>query len=137
MTILRRPAAGATHDDAVEQLLGNLLRWGVLIAAAIVAIGGALWLVHTAGNTADWRVFRGEPESLTSVRAIIAGAVALQPASIVQFGIVCLLATPILRVAFSLVAFALQRDRLYMLITTIVLALLLFSLLGGHGGHGG
>ena len=137
MTMLRRPSADSLHDDAVEQLLGNLLRWGVLLAAAVVAIGGVLYLMHSAGETADWRVFRGEPESLRSVGAIVAGAMALHPASVVQLGILLLLATPILRVAFSLVAFALQRDGLYVLITTIVLALLLFSLLGGHGGHGG
>src|SRR3954468_21391206 len=133
MTDPRPPIPASAHDDAVEQLLGNLLRWGVLVAAAVVALGGVLWLAHVAGDTADWRVFRGEPESLRTVSGILARALARQPASIVQLGILCPLPPPILRVAFSLVAFALQRDRLYVLITAIVLALLLFSLLGGHG----
>ena len=123
------------HDDAVEQLLGNLLRWGVLVAGAIVALGGALFLSRHGMERPDYHVFRGEPPDLTSVRGILAGALALDPRAVVQLGVLALIATPILRVAFSLVAFLLQRDRLYVLITSIVLALLAFSLLGGHAAH--
>ena len=43
-----------------------------------------------------------------------------------------LIATPVTRVAFSILAFALQRDRIYMIITLIVLATLLFSIAGGR-----
>jgi uncharacterized membrane protein len=51
---------------------------------------------------------------------------------VIQFGLVLLIATPVARVAFSVVAFFLQRDRAYVAITSIVLAVLLFSLLGEH-----
>ena len=54
-----------------------------------------------------------------------------QSASIVQLGVVLLIATPIARVAFTLVAFAIQRDRTYVIITLIVLGLLLYGLLFG------
>ena len=50
----------------------------------------------------------------------------------IQLGLLVLIATPIARVAFSLVAFALQRDRIYVIVTLIVLAVLLYSLTGGH-----
>ena len=43
-----------------------------------------------------------------------------------------LLATPVARVAFSVVAFALQRDRLYVAVTLVVLGILLYSIVGGH-----
>jgi uncharacterized membrane protein len=41
-----------------------------------------------------------------------------------------LIATPIVRVAFSIVGFAMERDRMYVVFTLIVLAILLYSLLG-------
>ena len=47
---------------------------------------------------------------------------------IVQLGLVLLIATPVARVALTLGAFLLQRDRLYVVLTTIVLVLLLFGL---------
>jgi uncharacterized membrane protein len=49
----------------------------------------------------------------------------------IQIGILLLIATPILRVAFSLIGFALERDRKYVMITAIVLTLLLCGLIGG------
>jgi uncharacterized membrane protein len=60
--------------------------------------------------------------------------VALRPDAIVQLGLVLLIATPVARVAMSLVAFILQRDRVYVVVTALVLALLIFSLSGGIGG---
>jgi uncharacterized membrane protein len=51
--------------------------------------------------------------------------------AIVQLGLVMLIATPIARVAFTLIAFALQRDRVYVGVTLLVLALLLFGLFFG------
>lgn len=41
------------------------------------------------------------------------------------------MATPVLRVLVSVVAFAVERDGLYVVLTLIVLGLLSFSLFGG------
>jgi uncharacterized membrane protein len=38
-----------------------------------------------------------------------------------------LLATPVIRVAFSIIGFAIERDRTYVAITSVVLATLLVS----------
>jgi uncharacterized membrane protein len=126
-----RPA----RDHAVEQLLGNFLRWSVLTAAAIVLAGGLLYLARHGGEPVSYRTFHGQPAQLTTLRGIAAGALALDARAVLQLGVLALVATPILRVAFSLVAFLVQRDRMYVLITAIVLALLAFSLLGGHAAH--
>jgi uncharacterized membrane protein len=53
---------------------------------------------------------------------------------LIQLGLLLLIATPIARVAFSIVGFAIERDRLYVVFTLIVLAILLFSLLGSGFG---
>ena len=121
-------------DEQVNQLIGNLLRVGVIIAAIVAAIGGALYLAQHGQQVADYREFRGEPPELRSLRGILRSALALHSPAIVQLGLLLLIATPIARVAFSLVAFLIQRDRVYVVVTSIVLALLLFSLTGGTAG---
>jgi uncharacterized membrane protein len=54
---------------------------------------------------------------------------ALEPLAVCQLGLLVLLATPVARVAASVVGFALERDRLYAAITLAVLAILLASIL--------
>ena len=121
-------------DEQVDLLLGNLLRIGVIVATIVAGIGGVLLLAQHGLAPASGHVFVGEPPELRSVGRILRGVVALHPEAIVQLGLVLLVATPVARVAMSLVAFVLQRDRIYIVITTIVLALLIFSLTGGIPG---
>ena len=45
-----------------------------------------------------------------------------------QFGLLLLIATPVARVAMAVVGFALERDRLYVVVSLIVLTVLLLSL---------
>jgi uncharacterized membrane protein len=121
-------------DEQVDQLLGNLLRLGVIVAAIVAAIGGVLHLSQHGLEPAGHQVFRSEPPQLRSVGGIVRSALEFHTDAIVQLGLVLLIATPVARVALSLVAFILQRDKVYIVVTSIVLALLLFSLTGGIAG---
>jgi uncharacterized membrane protein len=127
------PAAptGAWTDDRVEQLVGRLLQAGVLLAAVVVIVGGAAVLATHGGAAPAFGEFLGTAPGLRSVLGIVRGALALDAPSIVQLGLVLLIATPVARVALTLVTFALQRDRLYVVITAIVLAVLAYGLLWG------
>ena len=123
------PESGSRWTDhQVEPIVGRLLQLGVLIATIVVLIGGAMLIAAHGGDVPSFRVFRGESSTLRSVSAAIRGAVALDPRGMVQLGLVLLIATPVARVALTLGAFLLQRDRLYVLLTTVVLVLLLFGL---------
>jgi uncharacterized membrane protein len=123
--------AGSRWDDEkIENLVGNLLRAGVLSAAVIVLIGAAVFLARNGFSTPDYKVFHGEASELRSVPGIVAEARAFRGRGIIQLGLLVLIATPIARVAFSAIAFALQKDRLYVFITCLVLAILVFSLSG-------
>jgi uncharacterized membrane protein len=119
-------------DFAVEQLVGRLLQIGVLISALVTLIGGAMLLARHGHEVPLYSPFRGEPEGLSTLTGIVRGAMAMDARSIIQFGLVMLIATPVLRVAFTLVAFAMQRDRKYVFITAIVLTLLLYGLVFGR-----
>ena len=96
--------SGATQK--VERVIGVLLQTGVLLSI-LVALG----------------LVSGAP-------AIVAAALAGRREAVIQLGVVILIATPIARVLLSLVAFALQRDRTYVVVTLIVLVVLLSGLFG-------
>jgi uncharacterized membrane protein len=49
---------------------------------------------------------------------------------LIQFGLLLLVATPVARVAFAVFAFARERDRVYLTVSLIVLAVLVYSLVG-------
>ncbi|HTE47742.1 MAG TPA: DUF1634 domain-containing protein [Gemmatimonadaceae bacterium] len=128
---MSKPTTGWSDHD-VEQLIGRLLQIGVAIAATVTIVGGTLLLAQHGLSRPTYSVFHGEPEHLTSLGGIWRGVVAMRSESIVQLGIVLLIATPVARVALTLVAFVLQRDRTYVFISTLVLGLLLYGLVLGH-----
>ncbi len=119
-------------DFRIEQVVGNLLRVGVVLAALVVAVGAVVFLVRHGGERPQYGLFRGEPSELQSVRGIVASALDGRGRGLIQLGLLLLVATPVARVVFSVFGFALERDRAYVVITLIVLGVLLFSLAGGH-----
>jgi uncharacterized membrane protein len=118
-------------ERETEQLIGRLLQVGVFLAAIVTLVGGVLLIREHGSVPPSFASFHGQPGNLTSLIGILRGVRAGQSDAIVQLGIVLLIATPIARVAFTLVAFAIQRDRTYVFITLLVLALLLYGLLFG------
>jgi uncharacterized membrane protein len=118
-------------DQQVEQIIGNLLRVGVIIAAVLCVAGGALYVIAYGHQPVNYQAFRSEPSDLRSVPGIFADAFALDSRGLIQLGLLLLILTPVARVAFSIFAFALEHDRMYIVITSIVLGLLIFSLMGG------
>jgi uncharacterized membrane protein len=117
-------------DRRVETIVGSLLQIGVILSAMVILTGGVIFLVRHGTEPASYRIFRGEPSDLRHVRGIIRTALALRGRGIIQLGLLLLIATPIARVAFSLFGFAEERDRMYMVFTSIVLVILLYSLVG-------
>ena len=118
------------NDLQMDQIIGTILRGGVLVSALVVFVGGVFYLVQYGFKQPGYQIFLGEPAFLRSVPGIIRDALALRSRGIIQLGLLLLIATPVVRVAFSIIGFALQRDRAYIMVTMIVLALLLFSLAG-------
>jgi uncharacterized membrane protein len=121
----------AWTDDQMEQIVGALLRSGVIAAALVVLAGGILYLIRYGATLPDYRVFRWEPGDLRNLSGIVTDTLSFHFRGIIQLGLLLLIATPVARVAFSIVAFALQRDRTYVTVTLIVFAMLMYSLIGG------
>jgi uncharacterized membrane protein len=125
-------SADSWDDLRIEVIIGTLLRTGVILAATVVLFGGVIYLTRHGYDAVNFGTFHGEPEALRSVTGILRGALHLSGRAIIQLGLLILIATPVARVAFSAVAFAIERDYLYVWITLFVLAVLLYSLLGSH-----
>ena len=119
-------------DERLERTIGAILRAGVIISTVFVLIGGIGYLWRFGGSRPEYRAFHGEPERLTSVIAIARGAVSLDWLEWIQFGLILLIATPVIRVLFSIPAFVAQRDYTYASITAIVAGVLLYSFLGSR-----
>jgi uncharacterized membrane protein len=117
------------NDQRIEVIIGALLRTGVILAASVVLLGGVLYLKRHGHEVANYATFHGEPENLKSVSQIVHGALAGSARAIIQLGLLLLIATPVARVIFSAIAFAIEHDYMYVVITLIVLGVLLYSLL--------
>lgn len=101
-------------DERIQQTIGILLRGGVTLSAAVVG-AGAIWYLAAHGSM---------PVELSpSAPPQWSG-----PHLLMLTGLVLLIATPVARVAFSLVAFLLEKDYVYVAISSLVLLVLLASI---------
>jgi uncharacterized membrane protein len=115
-------------DRRMDMAISDILRIGVSVAAAVVLTGWAMYLGDARGAVPDYRHFHDQPVSLASFASLLHGLEALDSLSIMQAGVLLLIATPVLRVVFCVAAFAVRKDVHYVLISGIVLMVLLYSL---------
>ncbi len=116
------------RDRQFEILLGQLLRIGFLLSAAVVLAGGLLYLIQYRHQSPQYQMFRGEPTDIRYVADVLRYALGGHSRGLIQLGLLLLIATPIARISFSVIEFARQRDWLYVTTTVIVLAVLIYSL---------
>lgn len=132
------------HKPAVletELLIAQLLRVGVIISFAVIAVGIIATLLTGQTGYQEVRLddlnslvgyHGGHPDFPDSFGAILTGLLAAKPYAIIALGLVILIAIPILRVAVSVIAFVRERDWTYVLITAFVLAMLILGLILGE-----
>lgn len=111
-------------------VISKLLRVGVLTAATITFIGGILFFIQHPGTIFAYDTFNSDSAWLRHPVIIVREAFAFKSRAVIQFGILILIATPVLRVILSLVGFTIEKDWVFVVITGIVAIVLLFSLLG-------
>ncbi len=129
---MKRKSIKTLTDKDMELLIGWFLRLGVVTACIVAVMGGIIYLYeHGMELVPDYKTFKGEPVSFTTFSGIIKGLVSGNPANIIQMGVVLLIVTPVLRIVLSLFSFAVQKDKLYVCITLIVLFVILFSMFSG------
>ena len=122
------PAAGrpapppASAKTFLERLVERLLLAVIAVSVTLMTLGVALGLAAGDGLSDAVLAVSGLPEALTS----------WEPAGYLSLGLIVLMATPFVRVAGALVVFAMERDRRYVLVTAVVLAVMCLSVLLGQ-----
>jgi uncharacterized membrane protein len=115
------------HVRRAELLISQVLRGGVVLSAMIIGIGMLGVVLQHSNQTSSLLAF-------DSLGAVWHGILAGNPLAVIMAGLLVLLATPVLRVAVSMVAFALEGDFRYVAITCLVLMILLVSFALGKAG---
>ncbi len=119
---------GKPTDQELDISVAGMLRFGVTLSALVLLAGGLLSLRHPWSAIPDYSQFQAGDISLRNISGILRGAVRLHPQSVMQLGLIVLIATPVARVVFCVVGFFRQRSFLYVAISSFVLIILLFSL---------
>ncbi|RZU43337.1 DUF1634 domain-containing protein [Edaphobacter modestus] len=124
------------QDKQLQRLISLTLRTGVLVAVLVGVLGGTVFLHSHRSDPVSFQTFVGAKSLFASPSRTVQQAFHPQTMdtenrglAIAQVGIICLLLTPIIRVALSIVGFALEHDRVYVVITAVVLATLTCSML--------
>ncbi len=121
-------------DTDIQAVIGWILRAGVLASIAIVTFGGIIYLYRHGHTVIDYTVFKGVPGFVHTPAGIWHGIIDFRGRAIIQLGILVLIATPVIRVIVSGIGFLLEKDYLYTAISLLVLSIIVFSALSGHGG---
>lgn len=113
---------------AIELRIGKILRFGTLFATLVMIIGLLLFLISGhSGYTGT-----AYPHNFGT---IIAGLGHFKAFAWLMTGLFLLILTPVLRVLASIFAFIKEKDRMYVIITLIVLVILIIAILLGHAGE--
>jgi uncharacterized membrane protein len=111
-------------DQRLEIAMGHMLRIGVTVAAIVVLTGGILYLSRPSGPVPDYSHFNGAPAADKHIVSIFTGALRFNSSSLIELGILLLIATPVLRVLLGFIGFVLMKDWLYAGVGALVLIIL-------------
>ncbi|MDH6353995.1 putative membrane protein [Dysgonomonas sp. PH5-45] len=123
----------------VELYIGRLLRYGVMLSCGITLLGGIVYMFQSHDDDITRRYAAsdipnqafGVEHYLRELSTIVPRLLAFDGAAIIQLGVIVLIATPIIRVVFSAIAFIIEKDYMYVAITLVVLCIIMANMLLG------
>jgi uncharacterized membrane protein len=115
-------------DQDLEQIIGQLLRYGTLVSSLVVLAGGVVYLIRHGGQSPQYGTFAGEPDKMKELGPMCKAILKGEGRPLIGLGLLLLIATPIARIVFSIFGYLLEKDYLYVLITGVVLAVILWNL---------
>ena len=118
----------AEQDIDLELAMARVLILGVRIASTLVIAGAALFLWRHGWETISYHLFLGEPAALLSLPAILHSVLQGHGRALIQLGLICLVLTPVVRVAMACLKFAQEKDYVYVGVSAFVLLVLLYAL---------
>jgi uncharacterized membrane protein len=119
-------------EKKAEEIMSNVLRWGIVATSLIVVIGMVIFLFTQGLEIPQYGRFDDQQMRFNNLPGIISEAFALNGLGIIQFGLLLLICVPIVRVAVSIYTFAMQRDSTYVIVSIIVLTVLIYSFVNSN-----
>lgn len=110
--------------EQIENTIGKILRYGVLLSSLVMIIGLILYIIMGATGYSETFHYR-------SINELFNGIISLKPYAIMMLGLLMLILTPVLRVVVSIYSFYKEHDYLYVYITALVLIILIISFIIG------
>jgi uncharacterized membrane protein len=112
-----------------QNIIGNLLRYGVWSSLALAFTGGIVYLLHHGKDIEDYSVYTEKEQNIFQIiRSVYEGLLAGKGDSIIYCGIILLFLTPVFRIVLSLFSFIKEKDYLYIIITSIVISIIILSI---------
>jgi uncharacterized membrane protein len=115
------------QDADLELVIGQLLRYGVILSSVIVAAGGVVYLYRHGAEQPRFSQFKGEPDKMKSLSPMWQSILRGEGRPLIQLGLCVLIATPIARIALSIIGYLLEKDYLYLVLTLVVLTIILWN----------
>jgi uncharacterized membrane protein len=115
------------QDKDLELIIGQLLRYGVLLSSLVVAAGAIVYFIRHGYQQPAFDTFRGEPDKMRKPLEMLKAIGHGEGRPLIAFGLLLLILTPITRIVFSIFGYLLEKDYLYVLITGFVLAVILWN----------
>lgn len=113
---------------ALDKVMATILRIGLYLSTSILLVGACIYFYHESGVKLDYHVFAGVPLEYTTLSGVMKSSLHFNSEGIMQLGLFVLILVPVARVLLSIYAFAKRNDYLYSVISLIVFAILLYSL---------
>ena len=128
---MTQPPPDMKKVHATEVLISTILRTGVIVSLVLIVTGTVVSFVRHPAYIASAaplkRLMALDGPREHSLQDVLDGVQQARGQAIIMVGLLLLIATPTLRVAVSVLAFVYQKDRVFVVFTSIVLLLLLLS----------
>lgn len=111
-----------------EMLIGSMLRVGLWLSVLIVLIGGTLYLIQNGNELIHYSAFQEEPPHVHTMAGILHSALTFSAVGIIEFGLLVLVLTQVIRVAMTVWLFAQEHDAVFTWISLSILAVLIYSI---------
>lgn len=121
-------------DRKMQAIIGITLLIGTLLSAGIVLIGGIMYLLQHGSDAVPTSLLHYEPQHI-QLAQIWQNAFSFSSSGIIQLGLLCLVSTQLLRVALLCWFYTMIRDYAFMIISTFILLVLIYSTVWRDGGE--
>jgi uncharacterized membrane protein YfcA/uncharacterized membrane protein len=119
-------------ENLFINITSNLLKYGVFISIALLALGIIMLFIHNGGMGIPLSKIvnpSGHVDtSKITIMTVVTGVIRLDGLSLMLFGLMVLIAIPVAMVSLNLVRFILEKDKLYTAMALITLINLLIAI---------